>query len=89
MARATLKRMRTFIEMHNMQDTLTVRKCTDDKPADRYVLGKVVGKGYQVNHKVGEDDYYVYVCKTLTAAAECINHIIYKLPMDDNVTPYE
>ena len=50
MARATLKRMRTFIEMHNMQDTLTVRKCTDDKPADRYVLGKVEGKGYQVNH---------------------------------------
>jgi hypothetical protein len=87
MAKTSLKRMRTFIEMHNMQDVLTVRKCTDDEPADRYVLGQVAAKGYQVNHKVGEDDYYVYVCKTLRAAAECVNDIIFEIDMGDRAVP--
>ena len=61
MAKTSLKRMRTFIEMYEMQDILTVRKCTDDEPADRYVNGQVAAKGYQVDLKVGEDDYYIYV----------------------------
>ena len=87
MAKTSLKRIRTFIEMYDMQDILTVRKYTDDEPADRYVLGKVAAKGYQVNHKVGEDDYYVYVCETLPDAAGCVNRIIFNLPMEDNATP--
>ena len=86
MARASLKRMRTFIEMYNMQDTLTVRKCSDDDPADRYELGQVVEKGYQVELKAGEDDY-IYLCKTLTAAGECVTKLVFNLPMDDDVTP--
>ena len=87
MAKTSLKRMRTFIEMYDMQDVLTVRKCTNDTPADRYVLGQVAIKGYQVDHKAGEDDYYIYVCKTLTAAAECVNDIIFDLPVRDRTTP--
>ena len=49
MAKTNLRRMRTFIEMYDMQDILTVRKCTEDEPADRYVGGQVAAKGYQVN----------------------------------------
>ena len=86
MAKTSLKRIRTFIEMHNVQDTLTVRKCTDDKPGDRYLLGQVATKGYQVDHKVGKDDY-IFLCKTLPAAAECVNLIVYNLPMEDYLNP--
>ena len=89
MAKTSLKRMRTFIAMNDMQDVLTVRKCSDDEPGDRYLLGQVAVKGYQVDHKVGEDDY-IYLCKTLTAAGECVSHIIFNVPMDgDQLTPAE
>lgn len=89
MAKTSLKRMRTFIAMNDMQDVLTVRKCSGDEPADRYELGQVVAKGYQVDHKVGEDDY-IYLCKTLTAAGECVSHIIFDVPMNGNqLTPIE
>ena len=77
MSRATIDGIREFIEMYDKQDVLTIRECTSDKPADRYVLGQVCVDGYQVNHKVGEDDYYIYVCKNITAAAECFNDIIF------------
>ena len=87
MAKTNLRRMRTFIEMYDMQDILTVRKCTEDEPADRYVGGQVAAKGYQVDLKVGEDDYYIYVCKTLTDTADCVNRIVFNLQMEDNVTP--
>jgi hypothetical protein len=86
MARTSLKRMRTFIEMYNMQDVLTVRKCSDDDPADRYELGQVVEKGYQVELKVGEDDY-IYLCKTLTAAGECVTKLVFNLPIDGEELP--
>ena len=69
MANTSLKRIRTFIEMYDKQDELTVLECAN---------------GYQVSHAVSEDDYNVYICKTLTAAAECVNEIIFELPM--NVT---
>ena len=69
MANTSLKRIRTFIEMYDKQDMLTVLECAN---------------GYQVSHAVSEDDYNVYICKTLTAAAECVNEIIFELPM--NVT---
>jgi hypothetical protein len=87
--KAKLKRIRTFIEMYDKQDVLTIRECTNDTPADRYVLGQVAIKGYQVDHKAGEDDYYIYVCKTLTAAAECVNDIIFDIDMGDRAVPVE
>ena len=86
MAKTSLRRMTTFIAMHDMQDVLTVRESTNDEPGDRYLLGQVAAKGYQVTHKVGEDDY-IYLCKNLTAAGECVNHIIYKLPIDEEELP--
>ena len=45
------------------------------------------GNRYQVNHKVDEDDYHIYVCKTLRAVAECVNDIIFEIPMGDRATP--
>jgi hypothetical protein len=84
--KAKLKRIRTFIEMYNKQDVLTIRECDNDKPGDRYLLGQVAVKGYQVDHKVDEDNY-IYLCKTLTAAAECVNDIIFDLPVRDRTTP--
>jgi hypothetical protein len=88
MAKTSLKRMKTFIGMYGMQYVLSVRKCTKNEPGDRYLLGQVAAKGYQVTHKVGEDDY-IYLCKTLTAAGECVNRIVFDLPMEDSVTPCE
>jgi hypothetical protein len=94
MANTSLKRINSFIEMYDMQDVLIVRECgtgpyPKHEPADRYVDGQVVTKGYQVSHKVGDDDYYIYVCKTLTATAECVNQIIFELPMENNISPAE
>ncbi len=89
MANASLRRIRTFIEMYEKQDSITVRECTDDEPADRYVGGQVVKKGYEVSHKVGEDDYYIYVCKTLRGASECVSDIIFEIPMEGRVEEIE
>lgn len=77
-----VKRINTIIEMYGMEDVLTVRECTDDKPADRYVGGQVVYKGYQVNHKIHDNDYNVYVCRSIDSAAQCVNRIIFDLPID-------
>ena len=88
MAKTSLTRMKTFIGMYGMQYVLSVRKCTKNEPGDRYLLGQAAVKGYQVTHKVGEDDY-IYLCKTLTAAGECVNRIVFDLPMEDSVTPCE
>jgi len=85
MHRTSVKRINTFIEMYGKQDVLTVRGCTDDEPAGRYVGGQVVHKGYQVNHQIGEDEN-IYVCKTLNDAAHCVNCIIFNLPIDASRT---
>lgn len=77
-----ISRINTIIEMYGMEDVITVRECTDDKPADRYVGGQVVYKGYQVNHKIHDNDYNVYVCRTMDSAAQCVNRIIFDLPID-------
>jgi hypothetical protein len=69
----SLKSTRDFIEMYEMQDVLTVLKCAN---------------GYQVSHAVAVDDYNIYVCKNINAAAECVNDIIFnRTPM--NVTLVE
>ena len=61
-----IDKIREFIEMYEMQDALTVLKCAN---------------GYQVSHAISKDDYDVYVCKNITATAECVNDIIFNLPM--------
>ena len=88
MAKTSLKRMKTFIGMYGMQYVLSVRKCTKDEPGDRYD-GQVATKGYEGTHKTGEDDYNVYICKTLTAAGECVNDIIFDIDMGDRAVPAE
>jgi hypothetical protein len=98
MKNTSLKKINEFIGMYDMRDAideygtskslsdvLTVRGCTDDEPADRYVGGQVVHKGYQVNHQIGEDEN-IYVCKTLNDAAHCVNCIIFNLPIDASRT---
>jgi len=64
--KATIDGIREFIKMYEMQDALTVLKCAN---------------GYQVSHATSKDDYDVYVCTNITAAAECVNDIIFNLPM--------
>ena len=86
MAKTSLTRMKTFIGMHGMQYVLSVRKCNKNEPGDRYVDGQVFTKGYEVTHKVGDDDY-IYMCKTLTAAGECVNDIIFDIDMGDRAIP--
>jgi hypothetical protein len=71
-----------------MQYVLSVRKCNKNEPGDRYVDGQVAAKGYEVTHKVGDDDY-IYMCKTLTAAGECVNDIIFDIDMGDRAIPAE
>ena len=88
MAKTSLTRMKTFIGMYGMQYVLSVRKCTKNEPGDRYVDGQVAEKGYEVTHKVGDDDY-IYMCKTLTAAGECVNDIIFDIDMGDRAVPAE
>ena len=88
MAKTSLKRMKTFIGMHGMQYVLSVRKCNKNEPGDRYVDGQVATKGYEVTHKVGDDDY-IYMCKTLTAAGECVSDIIFDIDMGDRAIPAE
>ena len=67
MPKTSLKRTRTFIEMYNMEDVLTVQE---------------LDECYQVSHQTGDDDYDIYVCKTLYGAAECVNDIIFGLPIN-------
>ena len=64
--KVTIDGIREFVAMYEMQDAITVLKCAN---------------GYQVSHAISEDDYNVYVCKNITAAAECVNDIIFNLPM--------
>ena len=42
---------------------------------------------WQVNHQTGADDYNIYYCKSLTAVAECVNDIIFKIDMGDRAVP--
>ena len=88
MAKTSLTRMKTFIGMYGMQYVLSVRKCNKNEPGDRYVDGQVATKGYEVTHKVGDDDY-IYMCKTLTAAGECVSDIIFDIDMENRATPAE
>ena len=81
MARTSLRRIRTFIEMYDMQDTLAVKPL--DQSQSKYQVSHMVGKG---NH--GDDpDYNVYICRNQRAAAECVNEIIFDIDMGDRAIP--
>lgn len=63
-----LDRINDFIKMYGMQEVV----CVVD----------VFGSGpYQVEHKINEDDYNHYICKTLDDAGHCVNCIIFDLPI--------
>ena len=72
MANTSLKRIRAFIEMYDMEDVISVE---DDE------------FGCQVYQRVNEDDTNVYECRNITAAAECVNDIIFDLPMNVTEVP--
>jgi hypothetical protein len=67
-----LERINSFIKMYGMQEVVCVLDVFGDGP-------------YQVEHKAGKDEYNYYVCKTLDAAGDCVNRIIFDLPI--NATP--
>ena len=80
MAKTSLKRIRTFIEMYDMQDELQVQLCLD--PALSPTL-------YVVTHNLNDEDSNEYLCKTLAAAGQCVSKIIFKVDMSDSTTPAE
>jgi hypothetical protein len=78
MAKTSLKRMRTFIEMYDMQEEIKVDEYTGF-PSDINYVVTVHGS---------DQNSTEYLCKTLHDASDCVNRIIYKLPIGDNATPY-
>jgi hypothetical protein len=85
MARVTIRSTREHIAAYHKQDIITIRACTKEDCGDRYVLGQVADKGYQVNHKVGPDEYYIYICEDVDSVAQCVNEILFDIPI--NTTP--
>ena len=80
MPKTSLKRMRRFIEMYNMQDDLQVQLCLDPGLSSEL---------YVVTHKLNNEHSNEYSCKTLRAAAECVNDIIFDIDMGDRAVPAE
>jgi len=78
MANTSLKRIRTFIEMYEKQDELQVQLCLDPGLSSEL---------YVVTHKLNDKDSNEYSCKTLRAAAECVNDIIFDIDMGDRAVP--
>ena len=66
MAKTSIKRIRTFIEMYDKQGEIGV--------------DLVDGKCVVVNN-FGTDDEATYVCNTLTDAGGLVNRIIFKMPI--------
>jgi len=65
MARTSLKRIRRFIQMYGLQDKVGVASVDDT---------------HVVVNNFGTDNETTYVCRTLTDAADCVNHIIFDIP---------
>ncbi len=66
MSRISLDSIREFIKMYDKQETVGV--------------STVDGKHVVVDF--GTDDEIIYVCQTLTDAADCVNHIIFDIPIE-------
>jgi len=77
MAKTSLKRIRTFIEMYDKQDELQVQLCLDPELSPEL---------YVVTHKLNDKDSNEYYCKTIASAGQCVSQIIFNVPMEDNVT---
>jgi|TARA_Y100000310_G_C20284649_1_gene624268 hypothetical protein len=75
MANTSLKRIRTFIEMYDKQDSIHVE---DDE------FGCQV---YYRQSSVEWGGHNIYECKNINAASELVNCIIFDLPI--NATPAE
>jgi hypothetical protein len=78
MAKTSLKRMRRFIEMYSKQDEIQVEKITGFRDSK-----------YMVTHHLNEEDRNEYLCKTVSAAGECVNDIIFDIDMGDRAAPAE
>jgi len=76
MANTSLRRIRTFIEMYNKEDEIQVEKITG-----------FVNSKYMVTHHLNEEDRNEYLCKTVTDAGHCVSNIIFKVPMENSLTP--
>ena len=77
MAKTSLRRLRTFIEMYDMVQDIQIHE--HDGPIKYVVTHKQFGPPWKME----------YFCRTLTDASDCVNRIIFKLPMEDNCTPVE
>jgi hypothetical protein len=82
----SMKSINEFIKMYDKQDVLTVRECTQENPADRYVFGDTGIFGFQVKHLRGED-IYVYTCGSVKSAAECVNDILFDARVGGSLAP--
>jgi hypothetical protein len=79
MGKTNLKRIRRFIEMYEKQEEIQVEKITG-----------FVNAKYMVTHKLNDEDRNEYLCKTVTAAGQCVNQLIFDIPMTGNqLTPTE
>ena len=65
--RISLDSIREFIKMYDKQETVGV--------------ASVDGKHLVVND-FGTDNETTYVCQTITDAADCVNHIIFDIPIE-------
>ncbi len=78
MPRTSLRRIRTFIEMYDKQGEIQV---------DEYTNGPIPVEGLdEVKYMVRHKREAIYYCKTLTDAADCVNRIIFEIPMSDELT---
>ena len=77
MAKTSLKRIRSFINMYEMDQDLQIHE--HDGPIKYVVTHKQFGPPWKME----------YFCRTLNDASDCVNRIIFKLPMENNVTPVE
>lgn len=59
--------IQSFIKMYGYQDKLSVREGADG--------------GYQVSLETAKDEYDIYLCETLNDAGDCVNRIIFDLPL--------
>lgn len=77
MANTSIRRIRTFIEMHDMEQDIQVHE--HDGSIKYVVTHKQFGPPWKME----------YFCRTLNDTADCVNRIIYKLPLENNLTPCE
>ena len=77
MANTSLKRIRTFIEMYDMEQDVQVERLEHIHHGSQYcVIHKQFGPPWRTE----------YLCRKLGDTAHCVNSIIFDLPMENNLT---